>query len=258
MLRSVLHAKSGNIVDQQGIAHSVLSILRTSEDARTSTVFERLVYLPPEAAWALLRSSCADALPAYRCVELLEVKFWPNWRLERADRLRAQPDVYLRWSVGDPAAIVDMVVEAKLPGGQQNPKQWLDQLEAYRDNFSIRDDGEPAPLEDQADQVYYICVDGLGRRPSAEILERIPEDLPKPLPMVRFCGCSWDSIAHALDRLTTDRKLGSASMALVDDLRVTLEFCGHRVFHLPEEILALSLEARGNEIWQELETWALE
>jgi hypothetical protein len=187
MLNAILNGKSASVLDQEGVPAAVADMLRTREDARTSTIFERLSYLPGPVAWSLLRRASGGTLPSYRLAHLETIEFWPNWSMGREDRHHAQPDVFLRWTLGDPGQAFEMIVEAKLPWTGQWEGQWRDQLDAYRNHilglapgvYQTAEMGIPNGL-------IYLCVDGLGRRPAENIAGRkadfkLPADLPPSL-----------------------------------------------------------------------------
>lgn len=112
MLNAILNSKSGrlNAADEQSIRWR--DLFRGSEDLVTSTIFERLSYLPALTAWSLLAVAAGGQLTAYRMADLAEMEFWPFWDAD--DRVRGvEPDVFIRIELGDPGRSVQIIVEAK-------------------------------------------------------------------------------------------------------------------------------------------------
>ncbi len=262
MLRSILHGKSRRAEGVNGISQSVGALFRNLEDARTSTIFERLTYFPPVIAWDLLRLSSKNAVPDFRLVELAEVKFWPKWQIARSGRKFVEPDVYMRWVVGDPSIIIDMIIEAKLPGAiSQSPQQWLDQLEGYRDHFHAPEDSSinetDAAKTGVAQTVIHLSVDGLGSDPQSRQKLLVPTVVTKGLPAVRFVACSWQSLAEALDELGRLGRLEHVPNPLVEDLRKAFDYCGHYTFRISKSLFTQYLEIDFEDTISALNKWVL-
>lgn len=262
MLQSILHGKSRNADGPDGVPQSVGALFRKLEDARTSTIFERLAYLPPTVGWNLLRLSCNNAIPEFRLVELADVKFWPNWQIVRSGRQMVEPDVYMRWVVGDPSIIIDLIIEAKLPGAiSQSPQQWLDQLEGYRDFFCAPDDDDSDRIAiitpDCAHMVFHMSVDGLGANPHSQLKSLIPSVLPDALPEVRFVACSWQTLAEALDSMDRLGGLDEVPRPLVEDLRKAFDYCGHQAFRIADGIFRLDTQIGYENTMSALADWRI-
>lgn len=107
------------------------SIFKQSEDYFTSSIFERLLYLPKEMFWEIIRNSCYgnDLLPKYTG-EIQTVEFWPHWSAKHNDITRekfVEPDVFIRFDE------FDLLIEAKrYDNKQQNIVQWKNQILSYK------------------------------------------------------------------------------------------------------------------------------
>ena len=236
MLRAILHSKSGKFEDIGGVPSNIAAILRNREDARTSTIFERLAYLPPDLMWKILcRATGGHILPRFQVVKLDSVEFWPTWKLSSDGRSRAEPDVFLRWRLGDPETMVDMIIEAKRSGEgvTQNRRQWLDQLFAYEETYLFHEtEGEASARNGRAKSLVYLCVDGLGEKPTQAIESFEEAELPVSLPDLTIAGCSWQTIADAIGDMEKGEEFGIASKHLLLDIKDALRFCGQIYFHV--------------------------
>tara|TARA_B100000678_G_scaffold176500_1_gene147168 strand:- start:2439 stop:3200 length:762 start_codon:yes stop_codon:yes gene_type:complete len=249
--------------DLNGVPQSVGTLLRRLEDARTSTIFERLTYLTPSSCWKLLRLGSNNAIPDFRLIELAEVVFWPKWQIARSGRRLVEPDIYMRWIVGDPSIIVDMIVEAKLPGPiSQSPRQWLEQLEAYRDNFCMpdepnSDDGGLVDSSEFANALIHMSVDGLGSKPNLQISQLAPANIPEGLPDTRFVGCSWQTLSDSLDNMDRSGELDTVPRPLVEDLRKTFDYCGHQPFRVSDGLFHLDTKIAYESTMSGLSDWSM-
>lgn len=97
------------------------------EDALTSTVFERLGYLPESLALSVLTTACPplEGLLGSRSSEFRPI-FWPTLSDQTDEQARVQPDVVLLLEAGL------LVVEAKRPGGRQDYNQVRREVAAVR------------------------------------------------------------------------------------------------------------------------------
>ncbi|AKT36095.1 hypothetical protein [Chondromyces crocatus] len=101
------------------------------EDLLTSAVAERMAYLNPDLAWALLRDVSevlhGEPLPPVRPQGLVDWSFWPRYASRGACRNAryVEPDVVVSWGE------LVLVIEVK-HRGQQDAAQWVDQVHALR------------------------------------------------------------------------------------------------------------------------------
>ena len=244
MFNAVIGRKAGNAETEEALPEPVSEIFRTREDCRTATIFERLSYMPGLCAWNILRRACGKGeLQEYRLAELEHIGFWPNWKISRFDRTYAQPDVYMRWSLGDPAQYVDLIIEAKLPWTSQSTDQWRSQLESYRDEILGYDGNSVHFTSDiSPERVIYLIVDGhlptggFGTLGSDYTLG--PQEF-EDLPTVSFAACTWQSLAEALGDLEHEGRLTAVAPALLIDVRGALTYLGHAYFQMPTALLGM-------------------
>lgn len=152
MLNAILNSKSGrlNAADEQSIRWR--DLFRGSEDLVTSTIFERLSYLPALTAWSLLAVAAGGQLTAYRMADLAEMEFWPFWDAD--DRVRGvEPDVFIRIELGDPGRSVQIIAEAK-HDGDQSAGQLRVELHAWYQAVS-------SGVIDLPDQLIVMAIGGL-------------------------------------------------------------------------------------------------
>jgi hypothetical protein len=255
MLNAVLSGKARSVLHSDGSLEAVSTILLKYEDPRTATIFERISYMPGPLAWELIRRSSGGVLQEYRFAELIEIQFWPNWFMTAADRSHSQPDVFLRWEVGDPAVQIDMILEAKMPNGVQGSWQWRDQLEAYRDHVR---EGEYSSAESIAQRLVYICIDGLGRKPADAVIRMTSTlQIPAGLPPVTFAGCTWQSIADSLGEMVEANDLSLMPAALADDLVRSFAFLGHAHLSMPDAVLAMDYPNQATESMKTILAWSI-
>lgn len=163
-----------------------------NEDSLTAIVFGLMTYLPGEVAWSLLQRS-GTGLPAYKVGRLDQAEFWPAWSPQGTNTLRTEPDAYLRFIMGDPEVVIDIIVETKrAPKAHQKVEQWRDQIESYRDTIL----GEEAVRPDRA---FYLAVSGLAKGKDKLLLSfNRPENLDPP---VEIIFCEWTDLSNAARQL---------------------------------------------------------
>lgn len=137
MFKAIVSGKAGTSAAVIASGTSWSRAFHASEDLLTATVFERLAYLDGSTLWQILRATF-PILPAYKVADLIEVEFWPRWSAGEGGG-QVEPDVVLRFEVGDPSCRIDLIVEAKL-GGVQSAEQWLREWRAYTASMSGSDE----------------------------------------------------------------------------------------------------------------------
>ncbi|KQU93896.1 hypothetical protein [Devosia sp. Root105] len=158
MFKAIISGKAGTSAGAIAAGTSWSKAFQASEDLLTATVFERLNYLDGSTLWQILRATF-PILPAYRVADLLEADFWPRWSAGEGGG-QVEPDVVLRFEVGDPSRRIDLIVEAKL-GGVQNAEQWLREWRAYTASMSNTDE--------QVDS-YLLAIGGTGASATKTVL----------------------------------------------------------------------------------------
>ncbi|KQP60546.1 hypothetical protein [Methylobacterium sp. Leaf112] len=203
-----------------------------SEDILTATVFERLAYLDGPVLWALLVATFKPRiLPERKVAELTGIEFWPTWwPAGEAAGGSVEPDVVMRFSIGDPPVDVVLVVECKL-GGLQYPDQWAREWIAAQ--------GEGAA--DEAVETYLIALGGLPA--SAEtVVEAFTGTLHETVGIeVKAAAADWRDLLRALDELDVARQ---PDRRIVSDVKAALALHGYAE-HIPMGGLAAMVPSLG-------------
>ena len=190
-----------------------------SEDILTSTVFERLAYLDGPTLWALLSATFRPRiLPERKVAELEHIEFWPTWGQAKATLEKAvEPDVVLRFSVGDPPQEIVLIVECKL-GGLQYPDQWAQEWIAYQaENAS----------EGGASETCLLALGGLSTSAEA-MVDAFTARLHETHGItVRAAAADWHDLLKALGGIEVTRATDGRVLA---DVRAALALHGYSQF----------------------------
>lgn len=111
------------------------AIYKANEDSLTSSIFERLMYLPQELIHHIMETALLDTIPGLNFHQLERIDYWPSWNAKdnTTNSSRVEPDVFIR------TATQDIIIEAKrYDERQQNERQWENQIQAYYNEY--RDD----------------------------------------------------------------------------------------------------------------------
>lgn len=253
MLNAILRNKAGREALSDGSSNTIYDMFRWQEDIRTSTVFERLMYFPPDLAWNVLQQA-SKSLPHFRMATIVSTEFWPSFPCPDDGRLRAEPDVFIRWELGDPIVRYDMIVEAKLPWTKQDVTQHEAQLSSYLAQFSGAGDCDSETEEDLADHVIYLCVDGLGNNPQREVTTISPR-IPDGMPPVTIAACSWQDLADVVGHMNENGDFAEVADKLVRDIAEALAFCGHRYFAIDDTVLSAEAPTKYKKSLRSIHDW---
>ncbi|MEZ4309050.1 MAG: hypothetical protein R3F14_13515 [Polyangiaceae bacterium] len=211
-----LDPSAGAAADEDGApvdtgAHAAFTAF---EDPLTATIFERLAYLPPDLAWALLKAASKplnddSPFPAHPPDTAPSWDFWPGLKAgpRAPHKKRVEPDVLVSW--GDSR----LLIEAKHRGLQDPVGQWVEQIDAVR--ASPRHAGA---------RLYFLAVGGvvpLGGDELERLRERLGGDVP-PLFTLH-----WEELCDVLSRQCEEGAAPPAS-ALMRDMVQALERWGYR------------------------------
>jgi hypothetical protein len=155
MLYAIRHNKAGRNLNNEEI--NWRHLFKTSEDSLTSMVFGRLLYLPHELFWNIIRESCyGNDLPSYSGPTIAK-EFWPSWDASNtSNSTRVEPDVFIQFQH------FDLIIEAKRwDSKQQSKSQWVREIMAYKNEY-----------EDSDKKLYFIALGGLFDE-TTEILETV-------------------------------------------------------------------------------------
>ncbi len=171
------------------------------EDTLTSSVFERLFYLPTDIFWRILRNACYADRNTKGCTEffsenppIIEKDFWGKWyEVEDTQNKRyVEPDLFIS------TANFDLIIEAKRWDDKRTPQeltQWQNQIKAYKAE------------KDVYKQLFYIALGGLES-------EKMYYDIPN-VPIIK---CRWQGILVEVDFLLTKMRLVQGEMGSIDGI----------------------------------------
>lgn len=160
------------------------AIFKGNEDSLTSSIFERLMYLPQEMLQHIFTTALFDDIEGLELNQIESISFWPNWNPEQTSNSRSvEPDVFIR------TAKQDIIIEAKRKDEkQQDADQWKREIQAYNNEYS--EDGKP---------LVFIALGGLHTN-ETEIVSvgSVQYDIYK---------CSWKSILNAIQDIIHNMEL---------------------------------------------------
>ena len=171
MLQAVKNGKTGHSINDKEVFWRKL--FKGSEDSLTSSIFERLFYLPENLLWKILRDSInqTDVFNP-EDQQLSEFEFWPHWdAAETNNRYFVEPDVFI--STQD----FDLIIEAKRKGAGQYVEQWESEIKSYRKVYSTYK------------KVFLLALEGNWNH-SVQIVEGVP-----------ILKCEWQSMLDSIDTL---------------------------------------------------------
>ena len=221
MFQAILHAKVRLQKQKDGMNQNWRGIFRETEDFLTAGIFGRLAYLPPGALWKLLKATVISKheqeLPE-QVGNLRDIQFWPSWFLEDEQdnrRHRKEPDVFLRFEK------LDLLVEAKRIGTQQEPQQWAEEQMAYAEEF---------PEEERPENCYLLAIGGanIADRVSVVELENKANRNITGGMNVRLLACSWERLYESLSTVSNNCNDVGINFRLIEDMIEILAFHGVR------------------------------
>lgn len=231
MLRALMHSKDLGVHLNATKKTSWRDIFRTSEDFLTASVFSRLSYLDAPMLWQILCEAFGRELPRYKVVELEDIQFWPRWEL--STRSFVEPDIFLRFKLGDPEVRADVLIEAKVNDTYlQSSVQWREELAAYREMMAAEGD--------QAASLYFLAIGGLGRNYSSTLNNLISNLAISDVDNVHILGASWSKLTDVIYMLSQGNV---GQKRIFSDVLEALAMCGER------RILELSTLRGYNRNW---------
>ncbi|WP_437971070.1 hypothetical protein WMF04_18065 [Sorangium sp. So ce260] len=220
MLKAILHGKLGRVavgVDEEAdgnMQEAAPDGLTDLEDPLTSTVFERLEYLPAELAWRILRDASrplgdGPMLPVVAPLGPPSWSFWPGLRPGDGGRnkRRVEPDVLVSW--GDTL----LLIEAK-HRCLQDPAQWVEQLRAAR-----------AATAHAKKQLWLVAVGGLVMQEVHGYLAHVRREVTSEIS--GLLTIRWEDLREALYTVEASTH-PSPQSAVLRDMAAALEAWGYR------------------------------
>jgi len=125
------------------------------EDVLTASFFNALLLLPDDLIWKILRDACygKELLPEKAgALQFDRFSFWPPRNPAGIGNTNfVKPDAFI------PFDNLDLVVEAKLSGNNQNKRQWKNEIIAYHNEHG-----------DDEKKVFLLAIDGLADNTKSE------------------------------------------------------------------------------------------
>jgi hypothetical protein len=198
------------------------TLIESSEDSLTSTVFGLLFYLPVELFWRILTDACyGDKLPK-QSGRTIRYDFWPRWTFsDRNNTYLVEPDVFIQFEE------FNLIIEAKhLDYNQQYHFQWKNQLKSYFNEF---DDHKP---------VCFLAMGGITTGDEGASVVQIAGKQE-----VTVVKCRWKTLLAQVKKTQTQFKsikhLTSANDAvlnILNDLIIAFRIHGYTPVELLETI----------------------
>lgn len=174
MLNLIKSGKSGrNYQVIEEIEIDLKKFFKKSEDSLTSSIFERLLYLPSNIFWQILTKSIADKELYQLEAELISFEFWPRWSIENGYK---EPDAFLRFKN------FDLIIEAKRSDEEftQYEFQWIAEIEAY-----IKEYGNEKPC-------YLLAIGGIKK------IDTETKNIPIPNGSLKVFKLRWNGIIYEI------------------------------------------------------------
>jgi hypothetical protein len=154
------------------------AIYKANEDALTSSIFERFMYLPKDLFQYILKEALQDVVANLDLHTIVNIEYWPNWNPEHTtNKNRVEPDVFIR------TATQDIIIEAKrYDAKQQSKTQWENEIQAYINEYS--EDGKP---------LIFIALGGLHNQHTETIKVKNQQ--------YQVYKCKWQAILQAINNL---------------------------------------------------------
>jgi len=170
MLNLIKSGKSGkNHQAIDGVSINLKTFFKKSEDSLTSSIFERLFYLPADTLLEILTGSLMDDELKQLKREVDSFEFWPWWNLEDGHN---EPDLLIKLKE------FDLIIEAKRNDDDytQDQQQWENEMQAYWNEY-----GKEKPH-------YLLAIGGFGNK------DRSTSILPLGDSIFKVFKIKWDRI----------------------------------------------------------------
>jgi hypothetical protein len=186
------------------------SLYKANEDALTSSIFEKLNYLPTELFLGIIDESIIHFPFKLRGSTLNELSFWPRWSHEKLNKYQfREPDLFIKFED------FDLIIEAKRDdNNQQNQGQWQEQIKSYK--YEYREDNKP---------LYFIALGGVWSESTGSV--------PQGDDDIKIYKCRWNGLLETIrkyrDKLEHSAALFHSNQALtniLDDLILSFSLFG--------------------------------
>lgn len=162
-------------------------IYKGNEDALTSSIFERLMYLPQELLQYIFSEALFDPIADLELHQIESIEYWPRWDSENTQNTNfVEPDVFMR------TAKQDIIIEAKRSDAKQQLKhQWRNEIQAYYNEYA----------KDEK-QLIFIALGGLHTKETELIKLKGKEH--------QIYKCTWKSILNIIQDILYNMELASS------------------------------------------------
>jgi hypothetical protein len=157
-----------------------------NEDSLTSSIFERLMYLPKELLQHIFTKALFNEIEGLNLHQIEEISYWPNWSATGTSNVqRVEPDIFIR------CATQDIIIEAKrYDEKQQSRTQWENEIQAYYNEYA--DDNKP---------LIFIALGGLHTNATETIAVNDTSH--------NIYKCSWSGILNTVQGIIHDMELAT-------------------------------------------------
>jgi hypothetical protein len=162
------------------------TIFKDNEDALTSSIFERLMYLPQELLHHIFTAALFDSIEDLELHQIESITFWPNWSAEYTlNTTRVEPDVFIR------TAKQDIIIEAKrYDVNQQYADQWKKEIQAYYNEYA-----------DESKPLLFFALGGLYTHDTQIMVVNGTEH--------KIYMCAWKGLLNTIQHIIHDMELAS-------------------------------------------------
>ena len=162
------------------------AIYKDNEDALTSTIFERFMYLPQELVQHIFTTALFATIQGLNLNQIESIEYWPSWSSKQTTNAkRVEPDVFIR------TATQDIIIEAKrYDAKQQSKTQWKNEIQGYYNEYA----------EDEKELVF-IALGGLhGNQTEVIVVKGENHNIYK---------CTWKAILNTVQEIIYNMELAS-------------------------------------------------
>jgi len=203
MLQAITHGKAARVT-LDGQKQSWRSLFKTREDLITSSVFERLPYLPDTLIAAFMTALMEhDALKIEALGDYKEISFWPRYASANEKRSYTEPDLVIEFT----NAII--VVEVKPPWGAQDHAQWEREVAAL------------IKQEEPSTALFLLAIGGQAHN-WRHLARQLENDFADHHLNITFC--TWNKVSQVL--LTLKEAASERDKRILDDQLQALELHG--------------------------------
>ena len=230
MLTAIVRGKTRKLSKALSAGDSLRGVFIRSEDLFTATVFERLAYLDGSLLWSIIEATFKPfILPSQRFAELVDIEFWPMWSHARGILKKSvEPDVVLRFLVGDPAQSVTLILECKLDGPQY-PEQWMREWIAHREEC-----GANPP-----DECWLLALGGLAGKPEDVVASFTGSIKSLHAVSIKALAADWQDLLHALNNVKVE---SPSSRRIISDIQEALALHGYRFIRPMSDLIKIAMD----------------